>query len=577
MAVLAAGCSTAGDETGDGQFDRFPTGKADGALEAGSPEALAVLALVNDPSVTFVELDIDAQLDKRAARNIIDHRDGHDGVAGTGDDDLFDDLAELDGVSYVGPAALAALLDYAIERGYLDSAEARSASVIFSPQPYADSHNARVRELIDSAQVSLDIAMYSYSDAAIADAIDRAIARGVVIRFVFETANADRKLTGAARENSKSARLERQGVNVRWVNKIMHHKFMIVDGPRDDLAAAETATVVSGSGNWSNGAATRYDENTVFLTGYPELALRYQREFDLMWEHSKDFVYDDTLPYELSTAGITDAVIADDPTTDVLLTSANFTVSGTTFRITGDNHVSDVFVEAIANADESIYIASGHLRSRPIAEALMAAAAANPALDIRVYLDGQEYISEWYHGDQLDDLDACLAEATTESQTRNCLDKGFLFGYQVGQVPTIDLRYKYYSYRWHYSYAKQMHHKYMIVDGDELYTGSYNYSDNAEHNTFENVLVFKGAEFAPLVNAYVANFESMWVTGDAEGLLQSLTDEVQTSSNVPLVFEPMALTWDQVTELKALIKDNCAVINSTDYRTHPEDHYYCPR
>ena len=40
-------------------------------------------------------------LDRRAAQNIIDHRDGPDGIAGTGDDDLFDDITELDGARYL--------------------------------------------------------------------------------------------------------------------------------------------------------------------------------------------------------------------------------------------------------------------------------------------------------------------------------------------------------------------------------------------------------------------------------------------------------------------------------------------
>jgi phosphatidylserine/phosphatidylglycerophosphate/cardiolipin synthase-like enzyme len=308
------------------------------------------------------------------------------------------------------------------------------------------------------------------------------------------------------------------------------------------------------------------------------MALRMQREFNRMWDHSRDFVYDASLPYESSTFAISDAdvVAADDATTDAVFTSSNFSVSGTTFRITGANTVSDRYVAAIMGATESIEVASGHLRSRPIAEALIAKHEADPSVDIRVYLDGQEYLSEWYHNDQLDDLEDCLADASTESQRRNCLDKGFLFAYQVHQAG-IDVRFKYYSYRWHYSYAKQMHHKYMIIDGDEVLTGSYNYSDNAEHNTFENVLILEGAELQPLVAAFSANFDGMWDTGRAEGLLAELEDEVATASQIPLVFDAMALTWDEVTALKGLIRDNCSAINTEPYRLHPEDHWTCAR
>src|SRR4030095_10616560 len=123
-----------------------------------------------------------------------------------------------------------------------------------------------------------------------------------------------------------------------------------------------------------------------------------------------------------------------------------------------------------------------------------------------------------------------------------CLDKGFLLGFQVAQSG-IAVRYKYYAYRWDHSYADQMHHKVLIIDGRELYTGSYNLSDNAEHNTFENMLVFRGPEFAGLAAESEKNFASMWGTGRAAGLLDALLAKIKTASTIPIVFDPMALTW----------------------------------
>lgn len=89
----------------------------------------AVLALVNDLSVGFDELDIDARLNARAARNIIAHRDGADASPGTADDNLFDDIDELDDVSSVGPSALGALLDYATAQGIGGGAD--TVSMVF--------------------------------------------------------------------------------------------------------------------------------------------------------------------------------------------------------------------------------------------------------------------------------------------------------------------------------------------------------------------------------------------------------------------------------------------------------------
>jgi phosphatidylserine/phosphatidylglycerophosphate/cardiolipin synthase-like enzyme len=546
--------------------------------EAPSEEELvyATLALANDRAVGFTELDDTVGLDRRAAENMVAWRSGVDGVDGTPDDRTFMTIADLDDISYVGDSALGLLRDYAVENGYLELVPTGTADVIFSPQPYYQSHNARVVELIEAATTSLDIAMYSFSDNGIYSALEDAVARGVTVRFIFDTASEDRKESGSALESTRSARLEKMGIDVRWVNKIMHHKLAIIDGPRTDLSTASTATLVTGSGNWSHGAATRYDENTLFLTGYEELTLRMQREFNHMWDHSRDFVYDASLPY-IGSVAVEESDIPDDPATDAHFTSDNFSVSSDTFRIvTGRNTVSDAMVAAIENATDSIWVASGHLRSRPISEALMAKAAAHPEMDIRVYADSQEYISSWYHGQQLADLDDCLADATTASQERYCYDKGFLFGYQLGESG-IDVRYKYYAFRWHYTYAEQMHHKLMIIDGDELWTGSYNQSDNAEHNTFENMLVFKGLPFGKLIGAYRANFETLWDTHRDDGTYDALLDSVANDNPIPLVFEPMALEHAEVDALKDLIVDNCPDVYSDPFRNAPESHTVCYR
>jgi phosphatidylserine/phosphatidylglycerophosphate/cardiolipin synthase-like enzyme len=215
---------------------------------------------------------VQGKVTSAAAKALLAYRDGADATIRTADDNLFDTVREVDDVKGVGSATLKRLVTLADTRGYLAAEKAKQREVIFSPQLAAESHNAEVARVIASAKSSLDIAMYSYSDAGIAAALADAVKRGVKVRFIFETASEDRKATtSAALAATKSGKLEAMGVDVRWVNKIMHHKLMIVDGPRDAAEAASTATLVTGSGNWSNGAATVYDENTLFMTGYPEL------------------------------------------------------------------------------------------------------------------------------------------------------------------------------------------------------------------------------------------------------------------------------------------------------------------
>lgn len=570
LATALAACAAPGSGP-DGEDEvGLAAGKADGSAFTDC-ELDEVLALVNDPATDEVALRA-LGVHGRAARNIVAYRDQLD------EDHRFGTPQELDDVSWVGPVAFQQLV--AAVAGRCAEGSGPEAQVIFSPQPYAASHLARVASEIDQADISLDIAMYSYSDSNISAAIERAIARGVRVRMVYESANAEH----SDPEGTTSARLEALGVDVRYVNKIMHHKFILIDGPQSSADQAPDAMLITGSANWSNSAGTRYDENTVFIQGSSELVLRFQREFNTLWENSRDLVWNRDLQY-FETLPITDEMIVDDPALDAVFTSANFrtyehATYGPTFSvIAGENEIADRLIELIWSAERSIRIASGHLRSRPVAEALIARHEADPDLDIRVYLDNQEYIAASTHDEQVRDLETCLAAAGDDEGDRaDCLDRGFLFAYQVN-LAGIPVRFKAYCYRWHYSYAEQMHHKYMIVDDRIVASGSYNLSDNAEHATMENMVIYSADELPDLVAAFAANFEAIWETGRAEGRLASLVDEIEngTGSTFPIVFPSMALTWQEMTDLKELIRVSCPDINSAAFRTHPESHRVCAR
>ena len=139
----------------------------------------------------------------------------------------------------------------------------------------------------------------------------------------------------------------------------------------------------------------------------------------------------------------------------------------------------------------------------------------------------------------------------------------------------MDVRYKYYAFRWNYSYAVQMHHKYIIVDGNKVASGSYNFSDNAEHNTIENVVIYSANRYPEVVTAFVENFQSIWNTG--EGLLEDLITVVETDDTFPLVFDSMALSWTEVTRLKNAIRENCPEIYSDEFRNNATEHLTCTR
>lgn len=106
--VAATGC-VADDASPDGIDEPgISDGKADGT-ELSDCEKKAIVDYVN-AGHSADELEA-AGVHARAAQNLAAHRDGEDGVFGTEDDDLFDDIAEVDAVSYVGPVAMRALYE----------------------------------------------------------------------------------------------------------------------------------------------------------------------------------------------------------------------------------------------------------------------------------------------------------------------------------------------------------------------------------------------------------------------------------------------------------------------------------
>ena len=538
----------------------------------------ALFAWLNDPVVTAADLQAQG-ISSRAATNVITYRATNS----------IDDWAELDGISYVGEATMATFGEIAdalcVEPG-------ATANVVFSPTSYDQSHLSEVVRQINAAQHSIDIAMYSYNDAGIGTALQNAVDRGVTVRMVFETAATDRSVTTGS---TKSSRLEDACVDVRWVNKTMHHKFAIFDGPRTDLAAAKTGTLMSGSGNWSNSAAVKYDENTVILHGDEKLMLHFQQEFNTLWSTSRDYVSTNTIPYVANGVAITDDMIAAADGTEAVFTSDNFnktTTNGGSFvKVRGRYTVGDALVKLIQDADTSIYIASGHLRSRPIADALIAKHQTNPEVDIKVYLDGQEYISEGTNYYQVVELEECLAAAgTSATKIQDCNDYGFMYAWDVHDAG-VPLKFDYYAFRWDATYAEQMHHKYMIVDSEIVATGSYNLSINAELTSLENVMFFTADRYPGLVDAYTANFEKLWVTGDSTNAYDLMVDKLEgyeamiaaaKAANEPaphgsfdIVFPPMAVTQPEVYYLKNLMIDVCPAINSTAYKNNPTAYRTC--
>ncbi|KYP00950.1 phospholipase [Yersinia pestis] len=148
-----------------------------------------------------------------------------------------------------------------------------SASALATPSfnvGFSPSHTAleNVLSVVNNAQSSLDVEAYTFTSKQISTAIVSAQKRGVNVRVV-----ADAK---ANRLNYSAIHyLAQQHVPVRLNNNysIHHNKVMIADGD----------TIQTGSMNYTTNGDTHNAENVLVIRGAPEIAGKYQVEFNRLW------------------------------------------------------------------------------------------------------------------------------------------------------------------------------------------------------------------------------------------------------------------------------------------------------
>lgn len=146
--VAATGC-VADDASPDGIDEPgLSGGKGDGT-EMTDCEQKAIVAYLNEGiSVEALE---EAGVHARAAKNLVEHRDGADQRFGTEDDDVFDTIAEVDAVPYVGTSAMRALHE-------------STASRCTAPaDPYAEARDV-TKELVTFPAGTVAPTSYDYPD-----------------------------------------------------------------------------------------------------------------------------------------------------------------------------------------------------------------------------------------------------------------------------------------------------------------------------------------------------------------------------------------------------------------------------
>jgi phosphatidylserine/phosphatidylglycerophosphate/cardiolipin synthase-like enzyme len=135
----------------------------------------------------------------------------------------------------------------------------------FSP---GDACVERIVGLLGAARRSADICVFTITDDRISRAVAAAHKRGVRVRIVTDNEK-------AYDLGSDIQQLARAGVPVAVDTSPyhMHHKFAIYDG----------RILLTGSYNWTRGAAEQNEENLV-VTDEPRLIAEYSREFERLWD-----------------------------------------------------------------------------------------------------------------------------------------------------------------------------------------------------------------------------------------------------------------------------------------------------
>jgi len=141
-----------------------------------------------------------------------------------------------------------------------------SLQVYFSPQ--GGCQQAIVGE-IGKADKTLDIAMFSFTNREIANAVTAARDRGVEVRVVLDESQAKNKY-------SKKNYFLNKGFSIRLASGlgrgIMHHKFAVID----------SQVVITGSFNWTANAEENNFENLLVIYS-PVLAMKYADEFQKIY------------------------------------------------------------------------------------------------------------------------------------------------------------------------------------------------------------------------------------------------------------------------------------------------------
>ncbi len=134
----------------------------------------------------------------------------------------------------------------------------------FSP---GEAVRAKIMTLVGEARRTVDVCVFTVTDNDLAGSLEAAHRRGVLVRLISDNDKAEDR-------GSDVGWLESKGVQVRLDRTPfhMHHKFAIFD----------RKTLLTGSYNWTRGAAEQNEEN-IITTEDPALVGVFSERFEELW------------------------------------------------------------------------------------------------------------------------------------------------------------------------------------------------------------------------------------------------------------------------------------------------------
>ena len=128
LLALGTGCANEDEDTGAEEIrstidDDLNEVDAARSNWEGTAEGVGLIAFLNDKGTTFDLLDKTVRLDRRAAGNLVAHRDGGDRLWGTSDDDIYNTVDEIDAVRFVGPRTIDRMIEFAARNGWVPGAQ----------------------------------------------------------------------------------------------------------------------------------------------------------------------------------------------------------------------------------------------------------------------------------------------------------------------------------------------------------------------------------------------------------------------------------------------------------------------